>query len=152
MIDGPNKLSQDSFYNDFENLFSSLIDIDFEIKNPEFSLLNKNIDKYQSLNPLKFNIMVVGERGLGKTTFINCFLEKLKQSNNDMIYTDDSFIKANNSSQDKKTDSYISYKYKCLIPSQNFNIEIIDTPGYGSDLNIRNWLIDLKRFIKLRVN
>ena len=86
------------------------------------------------MNPTKniyYNVMVAGDSGLGKTSFINTymyfkfdFLQKFEDSV-DVIPTTQEIVHRKATRGNGKFD---------------FNIDLIDTPGYGSYRNIDLWL------------
>lgn len=53
----------------------------------------------------------------------------------------------------KQTSKYDKYKIKCpsVHKYQNFQFNIIDSPGYGSDLNNEIWVKDILQYINKTV-
>lgn len=118
---------------------------------------------------------MLGESGSGKSTFIKNLLKKfqrfmlnslpsssltgdkgdLRESIKHYIFTE--FDKPLNEEQiqvGKPTTKYEKYKIKCpnVKKYQNFQFNIIDSPGYGSVLNNEIWINDVVQYIQKSVS
>ena len=110
------------YFNSSPGSSSSQESIGHELKALVLANPSKNIN---------YNIMILGDSGLGKTSFINTFmyfkfnfLQKFEEAT-DVIPT---------------TSEMIHKKAKRTEGSIEFNIDMIDTPGYGSYRNVQTWL------------
>ena len=126
----------------------------------ELALLQKNKQIFLSLNPINFNVLIVGESMSGKTFFIKNFIKKfdkisklkntvLEQNlnldlENEMLVDEQEFVKSK-----RKFDLYdLSY----LSISQNYYLRLFDSYGYSSELNKNDWLNDIIEFISNKVS
>jgi len=126
----------------------------------ELALLQKNKQIFLSLNPINFNVLIVGESMSGKTFFIKNFIKKfdkisklkntvLEQNlnldlENEMLVNEQEFVKSK-----RKFDLYdLSY----LSISQNYYLRLFDSYGYSSELNKNDWLNDIIEFISNKVS
>lgn len=116
---------------------------------------------------MNFNILVVGESGSGKTTFIknmlkkfkNCILSSTNLNNNDLlsskrhfIYSElDKPINEDSIRVAKPTLAFEAYKVKYPYGKQNATYKIIDSPGYGNNIDNNLWIDDVLRYIKKNV-
>ncbi|XBW36814.1 hypothetical protein QEN19_002391 [Hanseniaspora menglaensis] len=107
-----------------------------ELPNQIYKKILSNASKH---NEQILNLMIVGESGLGKTTFINTLFQttlKERQGAYDREGADD-FAKKNGN---KTTSIEIT---RCQLEEKNFtlNVNLIDTPGYGDFINnTKAWL------------
>ena len=85
-----------------------------------------------------FNCMVIGNSGLGKTTFINSFLDLKFDRVPDLI---------EHYSLNPSTRAFVHNKATRTENGMQFNIDFIDTPGYGSYKSIDIWIQMMKRVI-----
>ncbi|CAG8530824.1 7681_t:CDS:10 [Paraglomus brasilianum] len=86
--------------------------------------------------PYVLNIMVVGESGLGKTTFMNTlFNTSLKEE-----------IPAKNP-QATKTVEIDPVHYELVEDGVTLNLTVVDTPGFGDQLNRENNLAPIVKYI-----
>lgn len=113
-----------------------------ELPNQIYKKVLKNANKH---NDQVFNLMVVGESGLGKTTFINTlFQTSIKErTTHYKRETSDDLLKTINA---KTTSIEIT---RCVLEEKNFNLKLnlIDTPGYGDFINNNNAWLPLCDFI-----
>ena len=126
----------------------------------ELALLQKNKQIFLYLNPINFNVLIVGESMSGKTFFIKNFIKKfdkisklkntvLEQNlnldlENEMLVNEQEFVKSK-----RKFDLYdLSY----LSISQNYYLRLFDSYGYSSELNKNDWLNDIIEFISNKVS
>ncbi|KAI8055105.1 Septin-domain-containing protein [Syncephalis plumigaleata] len=86
--------------------------------------------------PFVFNIMIAGETGLGKTTFMNTLF------NTDL--TEDILAKV---PQDTKTVSIEPKYYELSENGVTLNLTVIDTPGFGDQLNRESNLLPIVEYI-----
>lgn len=125
-------------------------------KKTESSILERNSRKFQSFNLTSFNVLVAGESGSGKTTFIKCFQKFAKKKSSDVSHKTDKVQNATETeSSDKastfqKTSSFEVYNIQELN-FKNYNFNLIDSPGYGSLGENRKWISEIKSFIKSKV-
>lgn len=130
-----NKIDDSMSEENFEKMLNTQMEKGFEIK-----IFRKNKQMFSNLNSINFNILIVGEKGTGKTLFIRKMKHKLKISvlknemkleensnkNNDCILDNSK----NNLSlsedlsiiSDRKlrpTKNFKSYKIHCTIPRIN---------------------------------
>jgi septin family protein len=131
----------------FEKLLSSYENFSVDNRVSELSLLEKNKFKIQSLNPVNFNIVLVGESGVGKTSFVKSFMTKLFQSeNSEQTSNNQTIAPIQSESKDFQT-----YTYNSRFEKENFNLEIIDYKGYRQNLKINFWVKKTLSFFKNRV-
>ncbi|KAI9595052.1 Septin-2 [Syncephalis fuscata] len=86
--------------------------------------------------PFVFNIMVVGDTGLGKTTFMNTLF------NTDL--TEEILPKT---PQDTKTVQIDPKYYELSESGVTLNLTVIDTPGFGDQLNRESNLFPIVEYI-----
>lgn len=85
-----------------------------------------------------YNILVAGDSGLGKTSFINTY----------MYLKFNYFQKFSDCSDIVPTTTEITHtKAKRTEDKIDFNIDMIDTPGYGSFRNINSWVRFIVRYL-----
>ena len=82
--------------------------------------------------------MVIGNSGLGKTTFINSFLDRKFSRIPDLV---------ENYSLHPSTRAFVHNKATRTENGLQFNIDFIDTPGYGSYKSIDIWIKMMKSMI-----
>ena len=82
--------------------------------------------------------MVIGNSGLGKTTFINSFLDLKFDRIPDLV---------ENYSLHPSTRAFVHNKASRSENGLQFNIDFIDTPGYGSYKSIDIWIKMMKSVI-----
>ena len=74
-------------------------------------------------------------------------------NNIDYVKNDDEFNQSHSTSKSTYyTTSFETYNVKYLLQNNNFIFKMIDSSGYGSQLNIKYWLADINNFVKKRVN
>lgn len=121
--------------------------------------------------------MVIGEKNSGKTTFIKCFVKKLRTSNknqnssyksslnicdnvNDSVHSnlvDDLNESSINASKIKPTQNFMTYKVNCVsfhkgIQNKIYDMHMIDSPGYGkNEEENKKWLKDMTGYINNKV-
>jgi septin family protein len=133
----------------------------------ELAILEKNKQIFLSKNQVNFNVLVVGESGAGKTTFIKNFLKKVeklttkgKNNQNDISMENNSFnvyceqnfpINEDDIKSGIYTSKFDSYKVNHLSNSHNYNFRIIDSPGYPSHGKQNDWLNQILEYIHRRV-
>jgi septin family protein len=121
---------------------------------------------------VNFNILVVGESGTGKTTFIKNLLKKFQRFMINSYTSNGSENKENQTSRQyiysefnkpinedsirpgKKTVKYDKFRIKCPTVNkyQSFQFNIIDSPGYGTELNNELWMNDIIQYIQKNVD
>lgn len=107
-----------------------------ELPNQVYKKILTNASEY---NEQTLNLMIVGESGLGKTTFINTLFQttlKPKQG----AYEREGVDEFSKKSSNKTTNIEI---IRCLLEEKNFTLKLnlIDTPGYGDFINnSKAWL------------
>ncbi|KRX06260.1 P-loop containing nucleoside triphosphate hydrolase [Pseudocohnilembus persalinus] len=97
----------------------------------EMNALNNIIEK-EKRKPIYFNMMVAGESGVGKSTFVDLFLSK-KFKKQETIRP--------------QTQQITENKGQRKEGNIDFNINIIDTPGYSQGTNLKAWYQDLRNYI-----
>lgn len=100
------------------------------------SLPHQRVRRFK-LYPRRFNIMVVGESGLGKTTFINTLF-------NSSLNTADRELEV-------KTQKVVEIKsttYQLCEGEIVLWLNVIDTPGFGDGLNRENDIDPIVRYIE----
>lgn len=133
----------------------------------ELDILEKNKQIYLSKNKVNFNVLVLGESGSGKTTFIKNFLKKVEKLNvkgknnqNDIsldnnsfnVYSEQNFpINEDDIKTGINTSKFVSYKVNHLSNSHNYNFRIIDSPGYKSYSSQADWYNQIIEYINLKV-
>ncbi|EGR33121.1 hypothetical protein IMG5_061200 [Ichthyophthirius multifiliis] len=90
--------------------------------------------QFSNFYQIYLNIIVVGETGLGKSTFIDFFLKKYKISS----------IKQKTTQIKKKVAQKKEGK-------QNLILKFIDTPGYQKNDNLQQWVQNIQSYIIKRV-
>ncbi|CAD8089002.1 unnamed protein product [Paramecium sonneborni] len=93
--------------------------------------------KQRDHKPIQLNIMVVGQSGLGKSTFIDVLLKK-KLGTSQIIRDSTLQIQAIQGSIN--------------VNDFTLNIKFIDTPGFRHQYSLRQWLKLLSRYIKTQFN
>jgi septin family protein len=78
----------------------------------EVSILEKNNQKFLNLNPVNFNVLVIGESESGKSTFIKCFMNKMQKSCNN-------HNKSYNSSTNENSDNVLKDNKNTQIPKND---------------------------------
>ncbi len=131
----------------FEKQLTSYENFNLDYKVSELSLLEKNKLKILSLNPVNFNIVLIGESGVGKTTFVKSFMTKLLQSEKfEQTSKNQAITPIETESKDFQT-----YTYNSQSEKENFNLDIIDYKGYRQNLKINSWVKKTLSFFKNRV-
>lgn len=113
-----------------------------ELPNQIYKKVLKNANKH---NDQILNLMVVGESGLGKTTFINTLFQtaiKERTTHYERESSEDYIKKVGT----KTTNIEIT---RCVLEEKNFNLKLnlIDTPGYGDFINNNKAWLPLSDFI-----
>jgi len=127
-------------------------------------LFEENKQKFANLNPINFNILVIGQKSAGKSYFVRKFLNLLKYSNNKTII-DSNFSPRNplrdindsmsrqsefNDSKIKPTSTFKSYKIKRVQANNSHNnlydFTITDSPGY-TEKDKGRWKNDIFKYI-----
>ncbi|CAG9332801.1 unnamed protein product [Blepharisma stoltei] len=87
--------------------------------------------KKKIFKPIQFNIIIVGDSGVGKTSFINTFLSMKfnrfvpEELGNNMI---------------RSTTEIRQNSAKKVVGDLTYKVNMIDTPGYGKSKNFSKWL------------
>ncbi|KAL4472700.1 hypothetical protein ABPG74_018649 [Tetrahymena malaccensis] len=99
-----------------------------EAKNKQISSEIKNLKQQidEELNNVNLNIIVVGESGTGKTTFINTFLHYDKRFK---------FQKK----EDLNFSKVVEHTYMKKDQDITYHLQMIDTLGYGEKLSQEKW-------------
>eukprot|EP00357_Protocruzia_adherens_P026227 CAMPEP_0114982658 /NCGR_PEP_ID=MMETSP0216-20121206/6250_1 /TAXON_ID=223996 /ORGANISM="Protocruzia adherens, Strain Boccale" /LENGTH=646 /DNA_ID=CAMNT_0002344521 /DNA_START=368 /DNA_END=2308 /DNA_ORIENTATION=+ len=103
------------------------------INNSEFVNFKEN-RRLMERSEINFNILVIGETGMGKTTFIEQFLSlKFKREQKGAIRPHTSGI----------------HGHKGTLEDEDFqvNFEFYDTPGYGKFTDMDQWQTDIIQFV-----
>jgi len=96
------------------------------------ALKMKHQKDLQRLCNIKFNVMVIGESGLGKSTFIDAFLNQ--KYNTVPVIT-------------PSTEKIIERQGIRNFEHINFRINLIDTPGYHQGRSMESWYTEIKQYI-----
>ena len=102
---------------------------------------------------------MVGESGVGKTSFIKCFVNiaekydnlnsrNTKKSSNNTLEDD-----INNSENDFYESKTLRFHYYFVKSLNNYNnkFTFIDSPGYGDSLDSQNWIKEIINYITIQV-
>ena len=113
-------LDKDSIFNNLEKIFLfGEIDENFS----ENNLFERNKESYNKSTKTIFNILVTGESGCGKTTFIKCFLNKLKKN---FQYNDNfiNFKEKNKNEENNYNNHYLNgFYFSSFMGSSKNNSE-----------------------------
>ncbi|KAJ6217426.1 hypothetical protein RDWZM_008583 [Blomia tropicalis] len=88
--------------------------------------------------PFEFTLMVVGQSGLGKSTFINSLFPNISA---DETCTTESIVSC------PETTSIQTSKYKLIENDVSVNLTIVDTPGFGDYINNSDCIDPIENFI-----
>ena len=97
-------------------------------------------------------MLVVGENGNGKTTFIKCFQNKSQKSNLNFSNTSNNLSKNNKYGDiltEQSTDSFHAFE---MSNAYNAKFNLIDSPGYGSNIDNQKWINMIVKFLEDRVH
>ncbi|CAG9330931.1 unnamed protein product [Blepharisma stoltei] len=98
----------------------------------------EDIRKKKLLEPIKFNVIVVGDSGVGKTSFINTFLS-MKFNR---------FVPEDLDNKMSRPTIKIEQNSAIKVAGDlTYKVNMIDTPGYGKAKNFSIWLKGIKNFI-----
>ena len=104
-------------------------------------------------------MLVTGESGIGKTTFIKCFQKISKKYTENLINSDkknkNEFKYKTSSKSEKKhiQNSTIDFEnYTINNQEKNFNFNMIDSPGYGGYMDNNCWLNKMINYLISQVN
>ena len=93
------------------------------------------------LAPIRFNIMVVGETGSGKSTFLKTLFRK--------YLSEHQIIEAGLNSATIKTVSIERIgKFSLPAENQDCNIHLFDSPGYGDYINNQNAIETVRNYLE----
>ncbi|CCH58616.1 hypothetical protein TBLA_0A08270 [Henningerozyma blattae CBS 6284] len=82
---------------------------------------------------INFTMMVAGQVGIGKTTFVNTLFNSTVLEHNS--------ANKNKAQSHTRTKSIMSYKTQLIFDKTVLNLNIIDTPGFGSKIdNSFSWV------------
>lgn len=140
-------LSLDSDNLDLEKILSSYDNFNVDKEFSYLSHFEENQFKLQSLDPINFNIIIVGEKGIGKTSFIKSFIQKLNKSHKSECISKIEIVPHKQS----YSHDFVTYSYSSKLEEENFNIEIIECEGYRNNLKIKDWMEKINSFLKERV-
>jgi len=105
--------------------------VDEDLKNSDLKALLLKRER-QAHKPVRFNVMVVGESGLGKSTFIDAFLDTKYHSNQQIRPSTKNIVEREGTRM-----------YNGIMLKMSF----IDTPGYGANLDVTEWYKIVKGYI-----
>lgn len=149
MNSGINKV-EESYNSEIESEIYNMEGPNLIQNNSELAILQKNKQIFLSFNQIDFNVLIVGESNSGKTTFIKNFLKKVEKlsshSGKSSDNYNDFFAKDGNQSNEFKV-----FTVNTLSISQNYNLRMIDSPGYCSRFNKDEWLNYIIEFINNKV-
>ena len=133
-----------------ENLFNNGDLKSINTNNNEQEIFKTNKLRYNSLNKINFNILLLGESESGKTLFIRNFLKKVeknvknlksKSTSNNTFNTFNVFDESNKPIRESDinvgtpTKEFKLYKVKNLSITHNDNYSIIDSRGYSGAID-----------------
>lgn len=98
-------------------------------------LKKKYHEKFEELTKVQFNVIVVGASSLGKSTFIDAFL-------NTRYHVTPVIMSS--------TEEIVKKQVIKICDQIQFKINLIDTPGYGSNKSLDQWYSSIKRYIEER--
>jgi len=101
-----------------------------DLKNSELVALYRKRE-LEVQRPVRFNVIVVGQSGLGKSTFIDAFLDK-KYSTHVIRPSTQEIVEREGT------------RYENGI---KFRINFIDTPGYGQNKDFKEWYKMIKNYV-----
>lgn len=113
--------------------------------------LPNQVHRYAVKNGFEFNMMVVGESGLGKSTFINSlFLAGLYDRNKVFPKVEDrsNFFEDENCKEIKKT---IQIESSCFLLEEKgvkLRLTLVDTPGFGDRVDNRQCIAPVLAYVK----
>lgn len=106
------------------------------------SLTKRNV-VLGSLDSIRFNIMVAGVGGIGKTTFLKLFFQ---------LYRRDGSQAAVHLSEKPKTMKTLQIEEvgRFVLDADNVQVDfrLIDTPGYGDSINNQHAINNVKKYIE----
>ncbi|WFD44615.1 cell division control protein [Malassezia psittaci] len=104
-----------------------------------FDTLTKQIENRLLRRGFQFNVMVVGQTGLGKSSLINTlFAANLLQSKGRMDPSDEV----------RQTTSITTTSHSIVERNVRLNLNLIDTPGYGDLINNEHCWEPIVKYIK----
>lgn len=92
-----------------------------------------------AMKPLKLNIIFAGAVGVGKTSFIKMIIDSKFKT----------YTNLREGEPTKKVKSYYAFRKE---GNTSIELNLIDTPGYGEDLDLKTWHKIIKKEAKGRVD
>lgn len=133
-----------------------------EVQSQNLSESNSDIQEVEKAKRVthRYNIMVCGSSGIGKTSFIELFMlhfnkqeaAKILDLRDDMDKTDTLIAFPTN--QDVIKDETRWFKprnIKSLGIKNDFELQLVDTPGYGNKLSIEEWRANVVKELRQRM-
>lgn len=98
--------------------------------------------KYVNKRAIRFNIMVAGHEALGKTTFLKLLFQKFK------LLEGTQFVFSKKQRHRSKTVEVGEVGHFTLEGHQNIDVYLVDTPGYGDEMNNGNTIAKIQEYLE----